>query len=309
MDSGNDTVEYGEGELEIIKEPGKEVNESDISVGAEVKLKDGTTGTVQSWKESTGVYIVLLDGGNDTVEVPDGELEIIKEIGEELKTTLTDNQKMSIDIMLGKELSSDDIIKIVNSSNDEVDHSVEILAYMKTAKGPEKSDGNAEELQEEQDPDKVDLDKKEGGMKKEEENVEKETPLKAGDKVKLKNNVIGTVQSISDANGEAIVNMDDGNTVAIPMDKFSEVEIVKKKSKEENPEVKNKEKSKTDGESSEIQESKDDEWVDGEIINGPEKGKQVKINALEFTSSGVKDMISIQIDGKDTKIVKGDLKV
>lgn len=364
----------------------EKVNEDHIAPGTKVECTEtGENGTVQSWNDNEGHYIVLTSAGK-TIEVKDDGIKILeqkidekytrdsllkklgktddafikvkgdsdkyliknpdsnndanaamwkddtitvinydgddiefkysditkmffenKEIKEDLSTTLSDEQKGSIDVMMGKGMKDDDILKILNTFNKDVDNTEEILQYMKNAKGPEKLKSDEDALKEKIDSDKIDLEKNEENKKEDiVKNEEKEYPIKAGDKVKLKNGVHGTVQSVDMNNKEAIVNMDDGKTISIPEEKFNEIEIISKKSEEKNSELKNTK----DGNTNQVEEGKE-EWIEGELIDkkGKPTGEKIEVNALEYTSKGEKDKITIKRNNKIEKIEKKYIKV
>lgn len=148
-------------------------------------------------------------------------------------------------------------------------------------------------LKESKDPDGVDkLNKQNKDMEVSDEikkNEDLENPLESGDVVKLKNGATGVVQG-NDGNNNTIVIMEDGKSVSIPQEYLHEVEIIKKKSQEAQPEIKT-----TDGtQSVEIREG-NEEWIEGVMLD--KKGKEcdeILVNALDYTSKGDDEEINIK---------------
>lgn len=54
------------------------LNEDDLTPGTTVKTKNGQVGKIDSWSDTTGKYIVILDGG-ETVQLGDDEVEAVSE--------------------------------------------------------------------------------------------------------------------------------------------------------------------------------------------------------------------------------------
>lgn len=148
-------------------------------------------------------------------------------------------------------------------------------------------------LKESKDPDGVDkLNKQNKDMEVSDEikkNEDLENPLESGDIVKLKNGATGVVQG-NDGNNNTIVIMEDGKSVSIPQEYLHEVEIIKKKSQEAQPEVKT-----TDGtQSVEVREG-NEEWIEGVMLDKKGKeGDEILINALDYTSKGDDEEINIK---------------
>lgn len=160
---------------------------------------------------------------------------------------------------------------------------------------------------EDKDPDGVDkLNKKEENIeqKRKDEHPSSENELQPGDKIRMKNGKIGIVNVVNDANSEIVINMEDGKTVAVPKQYLSELEIIEKKSKETNPQIKF-----SDGtQSVQIEEAKDTDWIDGEI-DDKGKVKKIKVLALDYTSKGDNENITVKIDNKEQKIKKNLITV
>lgn len=136
------------------------------------------------------------------------------------------------------------------------------------------------------------------------EHPSNETELQAGDKIKMKNGKFGVVASVNGSTSEVIVNMEDGKTVSVPKQFLHELEIVEKKSKESNPEVKI-----SDGKQSVQIEEGSSEWIDAELTYGG-KTKKIKVFALDYTSKSDNEDIRIKDErGKDGKAKKSDIKV
>ncbi|MCK9575595.1 MAG: hypothetical protein WC979_01190 [Candidatus Pacearchaeota archaeon] len=122
-------------------------------------------------------------------------------------------------------------------------------------------------------------------------------PLESGDQVKLKNGMIGIVQG-NDTNNNTIVAMNDGKSVSIPQQFLHEVEILKKKSNENNPEIK---LTGQDGSQSvQIQENNEEGFVKGQMLSS--KGEELEgdlgdilVKAIDYTSKGDNDKIEIRV--------------
>ena len=133
-----------------------------------------------------------------------------------------------------------------------------------------------------------------------------ENELGVGDEIKMKNDKKGSVIAINEPDKSIIVKMEDGATVSVPKDKTSELEILSKKSKEEEPEV----KVEDGGEGIKVIEGKSDEWIDGYVVKGPNKGKDILVYALDYTEGGPDDFIKVKDEkGKELKVKKENIKV
>ena len=155
-----------------------------------------------------------------------------------------------------------------------------------------------------QEYNKIDQNIKNSLEVKEEVKEEVNENLATGDKVKLKNGAIGSVVSVNETDKEAIVLMEDGNTISIPFEKFDEVEIIDKAAVADSEEEL-RQKSSEAGKSEELEEAKVD-YVDAEI---KKTGEKVKMDALDYTSKGKREMVGvITEDGKKKEVVKNDLK-
>lgn len=156
------------------------------------------------------------------------------------------------------------------------------------------------------DPDGVDkLDKKNSSeeVKRAEDTV---NPLESGDLIRLKNGDIGTVQG-NDSNNAVIVAMENGKSVLIPQEFLNEVEILKKKSIEKNPEI---QVAKNDGaQSVKVVENATEEWVEAQLVDAKgNKVEDVLVNALDYTSKGQNDTIEIKKGQTISKTLKKFVK-
>ncbi len=186
---------------------------------------------------------------------------------------------------------------------DKVDQDLSVDAAIKMAKDLANKEKNGLYVEtddvklymesESKDPDGVDkLNKQNKDMEVSDEikkNEDLENPLESGDVVKLKNGATGVVQG-NDGNNNTIVIMEDGKSVSIPQEYLHEVEIIKKKSQEAQPEIKT-----TDGtQSVEVREGKE-EWIEGVMLDKKGKeGDEILVNALDYTSKGDDEEINIK---------------
>jgi ribosome-associated translation inhibitor RaiA len=186
---------------------------------------------------------------------------------------------------------------------DKVDQDLSVDAAIKMAKDLANKEKNGLYVEtddvklymesESKDPDGVDkLNKQNKDMEVSDEikkNEDLENPLESGDVVKLKNGAIGVVQG-NDGNNNTIVIMEDGKSVSIPQEYLHEVEIIKKKSQEAQPEIKT-----TDGtQSVEVREG-NEEWIEGVMLDKKGKeGDEILVNALDYTSKGDDEEINIK---------------
>ncbi|HRW20833.1 MAG TPA: hypothetical protein P5509_02560 [Bacteroidales bacterium] len=186
---------------------------------------------------------------------------------------------------------------------DKVDQDLSVDAAVKMAKDLANKEKNGLYVEtddaklymesESKDPDGVDkLNKQNKDMEVSDEikkNEDLENPLESGDVVKLKNGATGVVQG-NDGNNNTIVIMEDGKSVSIPQEYLHEVEIIKKKSQEAQPEIKT-----TDGtQSVEVREG-NEEWIEGVMLDKKGKeGDEILVNALDYTSKGDDEEINIK---------------
>jgi hypothetical protein len=121
----------------------------------------------------------------------------------------------------------------------------------------------------------------------------------------LKNGDMGTVQG-NDGNNSVIVAMENGKSVLIPQEYLNEIEIVKKKSKENNPEI---QIAKNDGAQS-VKVVESNEWADAKLVDASGKEiSNVEVKALDYTSKGADDKVTIKVDGKESQTLKKFVKV
>jgi len=164
---------------------------------------------------------------------------------------------------------------------------------------------DADAIIEGKDPDGNDKFEK-SNIKKESEDTKPaaDNEIGVGDKIRMKNGKLGVVTSVDETDGKIIANMEDGKNVEVPKQHLKELEIIEKKSKENKPEVKT-----TDGAQSVHVKEAADEWVDGTTDVLGKRNAPIKVHALEYTTNGENDMITITYKGKETKLPKKDINV
>lgn len=194
----------------------------------------------------------------------------------------------------GLYFETDDVKESVSDLSEESMHKETEEAKKELKESEEKKNDN--------DPDGVDkLNKKDinAAQNREKEHPSNENELQPGDKIKMKNGKIGIVNSVNNANGGVVVNMEDGKSVAVPKQYLNELEIIEKKTKESNPEVKT-----TDGTQSVQIEENSSEWIDGEM-----DGKKIKVLALDYTSKGDDEDVTVKVNNKEETVKKSLVKV
>lgn len=196
-----------------------------------------------------------------------------------------------------------------NQSWDLVEHDLTSTVAIAKAKQLAENDENGlyvetddSKLHEEKDADGVDkLNNQNKQMHVNDDSIKKnedlENPLESGDTVRLKNGGLGVVQG-NDGNNNTIIVMEDGKSVSVPQEYLHEIEIIKKKSLENEPEIKT-----TDGaQSVDVRESADTDWVPGELID--KNGKKIEdilVYSVDYTGNGDNQEVKIKTGKKFDK--------
>jgi hypothetical protein len=231
--------------------------------GASVEAEIGNSTckcTVEDYKTKEEIYI-LKDKDGKTHEVSFDKVGSVKESEDTDELLIGEGIKVK-NVGEAKSLCKSNGIKVTSSkytngnageiSTDDDNNALSVLrSYgMSNESAEPKSDDpdGVNKLENGDDNAKADRDKK---------HPSNENELQPGDKIQMKNEKFGIVNSINGATGETIVNMEDGKTVAVPKQFLSELKIITKKSEETNPEVKISDGAQT----VQIEESKETEYA------------------------------------------------